>query len=305
MSNIFDNLKIRYSMQYDKKAIIGLLESNKYSTMKVLTGLDKRYLLAFDGDELVGMSGLSMDSIEFPGWEVDYTFVKKNYRNNGIATYLLQQSMKYVRDIVCCNYTNDVFDGECCDQMQRVAIKAGLIHKRYGCNGVMQRDSISDSNIKGYSYRYSRTVDKSEIIKLLTEGFGAGTVEYVRVSRGRFILCLYNSEIVGLSGLEFSRLNQAMTLDWTCVKDGHRGNGIATKLIEIATEFMPGTICCDAWRTEMSEGSLAHLHTPLTRNGFVLSKRNVYDPGSTGGCNTCPYKKDNCRCTADLYKLNK
>lgn len=92
-----------YSTQLNKDEIselINLCFGNR-DLFGVLDNLDDRYLLAFDNNKLIAMTGIS-ESKELKGLEIDWTCVHPDYRGKGIITTLLKELVEGVRkDIYC------------------------------------------------------------------------------------------------------------------------------------------------------------------------------------------------------------
>ena len=93
----------RYSTEEDYNIIrelIGLRFGNR-DDKGVYDNLDGRYLLAFDNELLVGMTGL-IDEGNYTGPEIDWTCLRKEYEGNGIITTLISKVIDGVdKDIYC------------------------------------------------------------------------------------------------------------------------------------------------------------------------------------------------------------
>lgn len=93
----------KYSTQLDKDKISELVNIcfGNRDLFGVLDNLDNRYLLAFDNNKLIAMTGIS-ESKELKGLEIDWTCVHPDYRGKGIITTLLKELVEgWHKDIYC------------------------------------------------------------------------------------------------------------------------------------------------------------------------------------------------------------
>ena len=97
------DITYRYSKEDDYNEIrnlIGLRFGNRDNN-NVYDNLDGRYLLAFDGNLLIGMTGL-IDEGNYKGPELDWTCLRKEYEGNGIITTMISKVIEGVdKDIYC------------------------------------------------------------------------------------------------------------------------------------------------------------------------------------------------------------
>lgn len=96
-------MEFRYSTQQDYDIIRELIELRfgNRDTYGLFDDLDGRYFLAFDGDLLVGMTGLR-DIGFYKGTEIDWTCLRKEYEGQGIITNMISRVIEGVeRDIYC------------------------------------------------------------------------------------------------------------------------------------------------------------------------------------------------------------
>ena len=94
----------RKSKQDDYNSIKNLLETcfGDRRQCGALDNLENRYLLAFDDNKLVAMTGLILESIEFNGSEIDWTCIYPEYRGNGIITNMLENLLETTdRNVFC------------------------------------------------------------------------------------------------------------------------------------------------------------------------------------------------------------
>jgi predicted GNAT family N-acyltransferase len=94
----------RRSTQQDYIAIDKLLKSCFGDRAKygALDNLENRYLLAFDGDKLIAMTGLCNNSPVFFGAEIDWTCMLPEYRGKGIVVNMIKEIIKdCTTDIYC------------------------------------------------------------------------------------------------------------------------------------------------------------------------------------------------------------
>lgn len=95
---------IRKSTQEDLEAISNLLkicfgDRTKYGATD---NLEDRYVLAFENEQLIAMTGLVERSPSYYGSEIDWTCVLPEYRGKGLMTSILSFVIKETdRDIYC------------------------------------------------------------------------------------------------------------------------------------------------------------------------------------------------------------
>lgn len=95
---------IRKSTVNDSKIVAALLlvcfgDRVKYGA---INNLEDRYFLAFEGNQLVAMTGLQKESPLYYGSEIDWTCVLPEYRGRGIITNLMSMAIKECdNDIYC------------------------------------------------------------------------------------------------------------------------------------------------------------------------------------------------------------
>lgn len=95
---------IRLSKEEDKERIRELMmmcfgERKEYKVFDKLVG---RYLLAFDGDKLVGMTGLYY-SEEFKAYEMDWTCTHPEYRKTGVMHELFTRLCSLTDEDIYCS----------------------------------------------------------------------------------------------------------------------------------------------------------------------------------------------------------
>ena len=96
-------IKYRKSTEYDKVNIQKLIEERfgNRESYGVLDNIENRYLLAYDDDRLIAMTGLN-NSGYYNGLEVDLTCILKEYEGRGIITHMLTELLKgCTRDVYC------------------------------------------------------------------------------------------------------------------------------------------------------------------------------------------------------------
>ena len=97
-------IKYRKSKDGDSKIIkelVGKRFGNR-DAYNVTANLDGRYLLAFDGDKLIAMTGIMYNGF-YNGPEIDRTCIDKEYEGNGIITLMLSQLLKDIKSDVYCS----------------------------------------------------------------------------------------------------------------------------------------------------------------------------------------------------------
>ena len=99
-------MEIRYrrNTASDAEAITALLnECFGYTAMTGARARVDSYLLAFDGDQLIALTGI-LDYTDYNGYEVGWTCCKEGYRGLGIATTLLSMELMRIgntEDVYC------------------------------------------------------------------------------------------------------------------------------------------------------------------------------------------------------------
>lgn len=100
MSSV-SNYTYRYSTEEDCTAIADLIAQRFGEREGVLSNINGRYLLCFDEDKLVGMSGCS-PSKRFNGYEIDWTCVAHDYEGVGVIRSLFEQLLDdCIYDVYC------------------------------------------------------------------------------------------------------------------------------------------------------------------------------------------------------------
>ena len=95
---------IRLSTIKDEKAIEKLMNIcfGKREPDKVFKNLQGRYLLVFEDDKLVGMTGLYW-SDEYNAFEMDWTCTHPEYRKQGIMHELFKRICNYTDEKIYCS----------------------------------------------------------------------------------------------------------------------------------------------------------------------------------------------------------
>lgn len=95
---------IRFSRETDKDEIRELLGTSFGSRehLGVLENLNGRYLLAFEDDELVAMTGLMWES-EYNAYDVDWTCTHPDYRKRGIMHELFKRICSLTDEKIYCS----------------------------------------------------------------------------------------------------------------------------------------------------------------------------------------------------------
>lgn len=94
----------RMSTEDDLDQIVKLIDKRfgDRNDAGVTENLNNRYLLAFDRDKLIAMTGVS-DSGAYNGLEVDWTCVLKEYSGHGLVVKMLRMLLKNCRQDVYCS----------------------------------------------------------------------------------------------------------------------------------------------------------------------------------------------------------
>lgn len=105
-NEIINNLKFRWSNNFDKKEIKELLIKN-FGTFPIEEGalkpIKNRYYLAFYNNKLIAMSGLTSNS-HYYGLEISWTCTDQKYRKLGIMKKLIGQMIQNVNKPIYCEY---------------------------------------------------------------------------------------------------------------------------------------------------------------------------------------------------------
>lgn len=130
------SLQCRLSTGFDVFLIEELIQEcfGDRDQFGVLENIEKRYWLIFDGDKLVGMTGLLNDSPEYNGAEIDWTCLLPKYRGRGIMTNAIKEVIKNCdKDIYCSCWKNKGKDKinlhNSMDELGFVLVSEG--HKKY------------------------------------------------------------------------------------------------------------------------------------------------------------------------------
>lgn len=95
-------LVYRKSEACDIFAIHDLIAERFGERPQALQDIEGRYLLCFDGDRLVAMSGCNL-SCNYNGFEIDWTCTTKEYEGQGIMTELFRRVLDGVNEAVYCS----------------------------------------------------------------------------------------------------------------------------------------------------------------------------------------------------------
>lgn len=95
---------IRFSRESDRSeiALLTALVFGNIDADDVLKNLDNRYLLAFDGDKLIAMSGLIWNS-RYGGNEIDWSCTHPKYRRQGIMSELIRRICLLTDEDIYCS----------------------------------------------------------------------------------------------------------------------------------------------------------------------------------------------------------
>jgi GNAT superfamily N-acetyltransferase len=99
------SLQCRLSTGFDVLLVDNLLQEcfGNIFPKEALDNIEKRYLLIFDGDTLIGMTGLIEHSSNFKGAEIDWTCILPKYRRRGIITNALRELVKDCNSDIYCD----------------------------------------------------------------------------------------------------------------------------------------------------------------------------------------------------------
>lgn len=98
------SITFRKSTENDKEIIIELIELRFGNRDKngVTNKLNNRYLLAFDNNLLIAMTGL-IDEGYYNGPEIDWTCIRKEYEGQGIIDSMFEKLLKDIKTDVYCS----------------------------------------------------------------------------------------------------------------------------------------------------------------------------------------------------------
>lgn len=97
-------LEYRKSTEIDRNKIDTIMHicfGDGYQDIS-LNEINNRYLLAFDNDKLIAMTGLC-ESLEYVGKEIDWTCILPEYRGRGIITNMIREVIKDCQDDIYCS----------------------------------------------------------------------------------------------------------------------------------------------------------------------------------------------------------
>jgi len=95
------DLSFRKSTKEDEAMLRDLFMEGFGEREDTLTDLDGRYLMAFAGDELLGVIGLNYQKV-YDGMEIDYCTVYKKFRGQSVMTRLFEENLRGFRGRVYC-----------------------------------------------------------------------------------------------------------------------------------------------------------------------------------------------------------
>ena len=96
------NYTFRYSKKSDAPAIEKLIRLRFGVRKSAMMDIENRYLLCFDGSNLIAMSGLNR-SCAYNGLEVDWTCTHPCYERQGIMSAIFAKMLADVKEDVYCS----------------------------------------------------------------------------------------------------------------------------------------------------------------------------------------------------------
>jgi GNAT superfamily N-acetyltransferase len=152
-------------------------------------------------------------------------------------------------------------------------------------------------------FRYSTEEDLEMVKELFLEQFGERP-NYVPFNdfEGRYLLAFDGEKVVGMTGLNKSGYYNGLEVDWTCVKEDYKRQGIMTQMFEVLFQNCQSDVYCSAWH--LSGKDRANLHSILARFGFVIAipEYKKADTRYFACKEICKnYNGGDCSCLEDLY----
>ena len=149
-------------------------------------------------------------------------------------------------------------------------------------------------------FRYSKEDDKEGIQKLILSKFGVREQALDNLGN-RYLLAVYNGEIVAMTGLSNKSIYNGLEVDWTCVADDFTGRGLITNMLSVLLKDVNTDVYCSCWGYKDSPINLKYAMDTL---GFkpVIVHRLQASTDYYDCANICRHKRDGvCSCYEDLY----
>ena len=149
-------------------------------------------------------------------------------------------------------------------------------------------------------FRYSTEDDKEGIQKLILSKFGVREQALDNLD-DRYLLAVYNNEIVAMTGISNKSSYNGLEVDWTCVADGFTGRGLITRMLYSLLKDVKADVYCSCWGYKDNPINLRYAMDAL---GFkpVIVHRLQASTDYYNCADICTRKRDGiCSCYEDLY----
>ena len=162
-----------------------------------------------------------------------------------------------------------------------------------------------ENNKYGFTHRFSKPEDYTEIDKLLKICFG-DRAKYGALDnlQNRYILVFDGPKLIAMTGIvnkEDSPFN-GKEVDWTCCLPEYRKLGIITSVLTLLISNIHEDLYCSCYREPKK--LYANLHNIMTNLGFkcIGYQYKTFDNRYFSACDDCNFRKDGvCVCHEDLY----
>lgn len=154
-------------------------------------------------------------------------------------------------------------------------------------------------------YRYSTDQDYNAIKKLTDPYFGM-LEDVVDVIDNRYLLAVYEGEIIALSGVNYYENYRGLEIDYTCTADEYKRQGIMHEIFRRMLSNVSEKVFCGCWR--IAENDKCNLYSFMQDFGFkkVIHCMSSYVNGYNcfaDSIEDCFYfsGKNICHCFDDLW----
>lgn len=159
-----------------------------------------------------------------------------------------------------------------------------------------------------YEIRNSTAKDVWQIKRLIYNCFGDREDEpLVGVENGRYLLAEVDGRIIGMSGINKSKQFNGFEVDWSCVDEHYRKQGVMHRLIATLLYSIPENtnVYCSCWAIGKDDAPIA-MKSIMESFGFeeVTHGRVRYCAmfNSTPCMDSCSQRLGSCcTCREDLY----
>ncbi len=152
--------------------------------------------------------------------------------------------------------------------------------------------------------RYSKREDKEQIKDLLYLCFGEMVVNegaYDNIENGRYLCYVVDDKVVAITGFCHDDEFNGIQITWTCTHPDYRHRGYMQELFKRLLATTDERIYCSCWCIADTE---ANLFSIMKMFGFRKVMGDYKRRWIRHHCNCktdCPYRRENCFCSNDLY----